>query len=350
MEITQPRWIEPKFSKKEINNAGAIIRDTNATPEEKLNALAVIDNWRSSHGYPLHIFYMNLREKAGSRSDIFVAERLKRLDSIVGKLQRESGMKLYRMQDLGGCRMIVPTLNEVYSYSERVKHSRIRHELMRTYDYIQNPKPSGYRSLHLVYKFFSDSESKKKFVEYPMLVELQFRTHLQHIWATAVETLGLFTNQALKSGQGNQEIKRFFVLVSSLFAIKENCPIVPGTIADKNELISEMEQIDNKYHVLDMLRAIRAVIDHDVNNIPNKRGYYILVLNYETHMLRRQFYKPSEFEKANEQYDLLESQRGDKPLDIVLVRASSFSTVKAAYPNYFMDIGEFVDLVTEYLK
>lgn len=116
------------------------------------------------------------------------------------------------------------------------------------------------------------------------------------------------------------------------------------------ELVSEIEQINDQYHVIDMLRAIRTVIDHDVDNIPDKRGYYILQLNYEEHMLQRWFFKPSELEKANNLYDSLECQRGDKPLDIVMVRAASYSTVKAAYPNYFLDIGEFIELVEEYLK
>lgn len=326
------------------------MRNGIVSTQERSEALKVIDNWRSAHAYPLHVFYMNLRGKAGSREDIVVVERLKRLDSIVGKLQREEGMQLYRMQDLGGCRMVLPTLKEVYSYSEKFQKSRIRHELIKTNDYIKNPKFSGYRSLHLVYKFKTDTPDKDIYNQYPMLIELQFRTHLQHIWATALETIGFFTNQALKAGQGSKDILRFFVVVSSLFAIKEGCQVVPGTVNDEVELISEIEKINDQHHILDMLKAIRTVIDHDSSQTPDKRGYYILQLNYEDHILKRWFFKPSELDKANELYDLLEEKRGDDPLDIVLVRASSYSAVKAAYPNYFMDIGEFVDIVTNYLK
>lgn len=183
-----------------------------------------------------------------------------------------------------------------------------------------------------------------------MLIELQFRTHLQHIWATALESIGLFTNQALKAGQGNEEILRFFVVVSSLFAIKEGCPVVPGTVNDETELVSEIESLNDQHHILDMLKAIRAVIDHDADSVPDKKGYYILQLNYVEHNLKRWFFKPSELEKANGLYDYLEAHRNGAPLDIVLVRAASYSTVKEAYPNYFMDIGEFVDTVTDYLK
>lgn len=119
MDIIQPRWKEPEYTKAQINNAGMVVRNPNATAKEIQEARIVIDNWRAAHAYPLHVFYMNLRGKAKSRSDIIVAERLKRLDSIVDKLQREPSMELYRMQDLGGCRMILPSIDEVYSYSAK---------------------------------------------------------------------------------------------------------------------------------------------------------------------------------------------------------------------------------------
>ena len=183
-----------------------------------------------------------------------------------------------------------------------------------------------------------------------MLIELQFRTHLQHIWATALETIGLFTNQALKAGQGNEGILRFFVVVSSLFALKEGCPIVPGTAADEKELISEMELLNEQHHILDMLRAIRVAIDHDSDTVPDKKGYYILQLDYEKHLLKRLFFKPSELEQANKLYDYLETKNANAPLDIVLVRATSYATVRDAYPNYFMDIGEFIGIIMDYLQ
>ena len=350
MDIIQPRWKEPEYTKAQINNAGMVVRNPNATEKETQEARIVIDNWRAAHAYPLHVFYMNLRGKAKSRSDIIVAERLKRLDSIVDKLQREPSMELYRMQDLGGCRMILPSIDEVYTYSAKFQQSRIRHEPKTPKDYIKNPKKSGYRSLHLIYKFQTDTPEKGVFNQYPMLIELQFRTHLQHIWATAVEAMGIFTNQALKSGQGDEGVKRFFVLVSSLFAMREGCPVVPGTIADEKELISEIEILDNQHHIVEMLRAIQLAVGTEAEKNQDKKGYYILQLNYNTHVLNKIYYKPSEIEAASKAYDYLESQRGDEPVDIVLVRASSFSTVREAYPNYFMDIGEFVKLVLEYLK
>lgn len=61
------------------------------------------------------------------------------------------GTSLYRMQDLGGCRVIVDSIEDVYNSLNRYKNSRIRHILKRENDYIQNPKESGYKSYHMVY-------------------------------------------------------------------------------------------------------------------------------------------------------------------------------------------------------
>lgn len=114
-------------------------------------------------------------------------------------------------------------------------------------------------------------------------------------------------------------------------------------------MISEIKKINREHHILDLLRAIRVVIEREGDRIPDKRGYYILILDYKERMLRKMFYQPSETDLANKTYEHLERVRKQEE-DIVLVRASSFSAVKAAYPNYFLDIGEFVSLIEQYLN
>ena len=340
-------WKKVENSRNKIIRAGKIIRKDESTEEEIIAATKVIDNWRAAHAYPLHVIYMHLRRMGSVDKDIIVAERLKRLDSIIKKLKREPNMNLWTMQDLGGCRFIVPNLEMVYRNSEKYENSRKRHILKNRYDYIKTPKPSGYRSLHIVYEYHSDAvETYKK----NMLIEVQYRTHLQHLWATAVETMGLFTKQAIKSGQGSEDVKRFFALVSSLFAIKEGCPIVPGTIDDIDELVSEIESINAKNNFLDMLSAIRVAVDHQNQKNINKQGYNILILNYETKRLSIKYFKPSETDEANEVYSQIESTRAESKIDAVLVRVSSYQALHSAYPNYFSDIGEFVDIVKSYLK
>ena len=185
-----------------------------------------------------------------------------------------------------------------------------------------------------------------------MKIEIQFRTHLQHLWATAVETIDIFTEQTLKFGGGQPEYKRFFVLMSTLFAMQEETTIVPGTSGNKGEIISEIKLLDKEYHILDMLKWIRTATNHvmDSNNRKLMPGYYyILRLDYDTRTLRIFSFKPSQFEKANDVYNKLEEDKKTQNIDVVLTRANSFQTLKAAYPNYFLDIGEFVDIAEEYI-
>lgn len=347
MIIDKQKWKIVEFSRSKIIKSGKTIKNTNSSDEEISEAMMVIDNWRAAHAYPLHVIYTHLRRIAASKSDIIVAERLKRLDSIINKLKRESSMSLWMMQDLGGCRYIVPSLEEVYTTFNKYENSRKRHILKNVYDYIQTPKSSGYRSLHAVYEYRSDTNDT---YNKNMLIEIQFRTHLQHIWATAVETMGLFTKQAIKSGQGSEDVKRFFVLISSLFAIKENCPIIPNTTNNVDELISEIEEINSRCNFIDLLRAIRVAVDFQEQNKTSDAGYYILILNYITKRLKIKYYKPSQLEEATDVYQQIEKTRAELKIDAVLVRVDSFKTLRTAYPNYFSDIGEFVDLVENYLK
>ena len=73
-------------------------------------------------------------------------------------------------------------------------------------------------------------------------LELQIRTKLQHIWATAVETMGTFLGQALKSRQGDKAWIDFFAETSSAFALMENCnPLPRSTIYWRRKIFSQLK-------------------------------------------------------------------------------------------------------------
>lgn len=333
-------WETPKYSKKQIDRAGKIISDPTSSEHDKNEALEILNNWRSSHAYPLQVITSHLRRK---NNDAIVVQRLKRLDSIIGKLKINPEMSLYRMHDLGGCRVIVESIEDVYNSLNQYKNSRIRHILKREYDYIQNPKDSGYRSYHMVYQFQSD---KTDTYNKNMLIEIQFRTRLQHIWATAVEMMGIYTKSNLKSSQGNKEILRFFTLVSSLFAKMENTPICPNTSDWADELINEIMHLDQDSNIIMKLQAInQAVQTTEYNeNFYLTSGYYLLVLDYDEPSLNIYPFKRSNFELAVNAYNKMESEFLGR-IDTVLVSVKSFDTLKIAYPNYFIDISEFLDIL-----
>ncbi len=342
-QIKREIWEVPKYSKSEINKAGSIIADSASFKEDRDSALIILNNWRAAHAYPLQVISSNLRLK---NPNAIVVQRLKRLDSITGKIERFPDMSLYRMQDLGGCRVIVDTIDQVYEAVNKYKSSRIRHILKREYDYIINPKTSGYRSYHMVYQFQSD---KKETYNKNMLIEIQFRTKLQHIWATAVEMMGIYTKSNLKSSQGNEEILRFFVLVSSVFAKMENMPICPITYDDYNMLISEIKLIDKKLNLVSRLSALSVAINHtNTDRMMKGKGYYVLILNYKDKLLKVRGFSSTQIELATKIYNQIEAT-SNLNVDVVLVSATSFDSLKVAYPNYFTDISQFVDMMRRIL-
>jgi ppGpp synthetase/RelA/SpoT-type nucleotidyltranferase len=67
-------------------------------------------------------------------------------------------------------------------------------------DYIQNPKPDGYRSIHLIFRYVGTAPNN---AWDRLRVEMQLRSQHQHAWATALEAVDIFTKQALKANQGD---------------------------------------------------------------------------------------------------------------------------------------------------
>lgn len=188
----------------------------------------------------------------------------------------------------------------------------------------------------MVYRYHSNKNNDYE----GMFVEIQFRSKLQHLWSTAVETMGLYTGTNLKAGEGETEILRFFALVSSVFALDEKCPTIPNTPTNYDEIIQELKDVCKANNILAKLSAIRTATQAIVRK-GNNATYYILTLNFQTHKVIIQGYDEKELELATAAYKALESEV-NKGINVVLVSAGSINDLKSAYPNYFTDIGQFV--------
>lgn len=349
-KIKQPKWKTVEHSRSQIINAGKTIRNKDISEGEKNSAIKIIDNWRAAHAFPMHVIYTHLRRMCSQNEAVIVAERLKRLTSITNKLKREKAMNLWTMQDLGGCRVIVPKISDVYECAREYEDSKKRHILKKVNDYIANPKKSGYRSLHVIYQYHSD---KNETYNKNMLIEIQFRTHLQHLWATSVETMDLFKKEAIKAGQGSNEVKRFFLLASAIFAKIEQQPLPPNVPTCLEEIKSEINKLNDKHKYLSFLRGIRVAVQNQQNQLNTYlKGYYILILNYNTFKLSIKYFNTSRIEEATAIYNTIEESisRNSANIDAVLVQVSSLKTLKSAFPNYFSDIGEFVDILNRYIS
>ncbi len=333
----------PENSRREVNRAGDIFLNPDATIDEKDSALLIINNWRASHNFPLNTFQMRLRKVAKKiNPDSLVAQRIKRLISIKLKLERFPDMNMSQIQDIGGCRAIMNDVNEVDSLVNIYKHESrgIKHKLAKEQDYIQNPKDSGYRGVHLIYKYGSD---KVKHYD-DMRIEIQVRTLLQHAWATAVETVGIFIKQSLKSSQGEASWLRFFALMSSAMAISEGKPIVPGTPDNYNELRVEISSLSKTLDVEGHLTTFRNSIEvlGGERRVSNAH-YYLLELDPSAGRVIIKAYSQTQLATASADYMTLERRIVNDNRDAVLVSADSIEALKLAFPNYYLDTDIFLE-------
>lgn len=144
-------YSRPLYSREDINMAGRLLAGQPCDFDGR-QALTIINNWRSSHAFPLNAFHVTLRQRAQKiDAGCFTAQRLKRLPSIGLKIARFPDMRLTQMQDLGGCRAVVRTIGDVdklIAAYERAttKNPKARHEFLHAKDYINTPKLDGYRS------------------------------------------------------------------------------------------------------------------------------------------------------------------------------------------------------------
>ena len=349
-------WVKPEYSREEINAAGKLLvrvasdpdRPTDAELEGFDSALSVINNWRSSHGYPLFSLRINLARIAKKIDPAaLIAQRVKRLVSISAKLQRFPTMKLSQMQDLGGARAI---LSNVMMVRETVKHfetSRARHERASLDDYITTPKVSGYRGVHLVYRFQSGNRHKR--IYNGLKVELQLRSAYQHAWATAVETVGTFSGQALKSSLGSEQWQKFFALMGSEIALREKTPLVPGTAQTRQELRDALRNYSDVLKVMDRLRGYRLAVRALTATRQNDAKYFLLQLDPASSELLVKGFDALE-EAAREYEDAEKLVREKEGRDAVLVSVDSISALQKAYPNYFADTRVFMQLLSQALS
>lgn len=337
-------WVEPHHSREQVRKAGRSFIDPATNSMERELARAVINNWRSAHAFPLNSVQMVLRAKIRrlSSGDPVVAQRTKRLPSIRRKLERFDKMDLPRMHDIGGCRAVLESIDEVRAVEESYVSgkSRSRNLTGRHDDYIANPKADGYRGVHVVLNYQGDGSQA---AWSGLRVEVQLRTKMQHAWATALETVDTFTRQALKSNVGEPEWMRFFALMGAEVAHREGQPLVPDTPNGARERRAEIRQLATKLRVVERLSAYGATVQVLESHVLRKdERHFLLDLDVEAGSLSVRNY--SNAAAAEESYGALEGEAGGER-DIVLVAVSSMAALRRAYPNYFLDTTVFLDMV-----
>jgi putative GTP pyrophosphokinase len=174
------------YSKTQVNRAGELLvehlrasaaggRRVGQSRAELVEAIDIIDWWRGEHAKPLSRVATNLRDYAAAEGGPIITQRLKRLPTMVGKMFRTPGMKLARMEDIGGVRAVLPS---------------------------QEP-------LHLINR------------NHGRLIEIQLRTPLQDAWANSVEIDARRVAPGLKFGAGPRELRDFYLALGEFLAIAD---------------------------------------------------------------------------------------------------------------------------------
>lgn len=126
-------------------------------------------------------------------------DRVKSPQSIMEKLSRK-GLSFScenartALNDIAGIRVVCNYIDDIYTVADLLT-AQDDVKLLKRKDYIQNPKPNGYRSLHLVIETPVYLSEKKEMVH----VEVQIRTIAMNFWATLEHDLKYKTDSVVSA-------------------------------------------------------------------------------------------------------------------------------------------------------
>lgn len=323
----------PGGSKSRVNLAGDNIRSGKVT----LDDFIVIDEWRAAHRAVLNTFQAILRTRTRKKG-VVVAQRHKRKSTIFGKLDRFPEMQLARMDDVAGCRMIFSDIKDLYAFRGIFHKARFNHKRRNDidkYDYIKKPKKTGYRGIHDVYVYDVNSVTGRHLKG--LMVEIQYRTKIQHAWATAVEVIGFITESQPKFQEGDTRYQQAMALASEILARAFESSHGPYPYLDKIELVRDFLKLDKELKLLKTLRGLNSV-----DTIVSTNRNSILIFSPVGDLEIKTYRDAPEALRA-----LFQLEKEHPGKDIVLVRADSSEEVRFAFKNYFSDARDFVRLIEE---
>ncbi|NVK53165.1 MAG: RelA/SpoT domain-containing protein [Flavobacteriaceae bacterium] len=306
------------ISNKEIDRLGDRIRQE--SPNLSNITLESLQQYRSSHEESLSkIFNILCEIKRNINNSSIASFRIKRFESIIGKLKRYPKMKFNRMWDIGGCRCILNSEKEIYKLREEIgKVLDIRKE----YDYIKKPQEEGYKSLHLFVSLKNDDK----------VIEIQLRNKFFHNWATLVEITDLLFEAKLKEYKDDKTLLRFHFLLS------------------KNELVlgekKEFAKIVSSYNYFEKLSEVFSRNYLKVReqwtgiNTSHRHKYYLIETSKDQVPIITAYER---YKDAESHY--FESFKKNSKANIVLTHLpkASYQQISLAYSNYILTVHDFFD-------
>ncbi len=314
--------------------------------------LTTLANWRSNHSkiidYTGSLIIEKL-EKHHLTKEVSISDRLKRLPTIINKIQRQPKMRLHKMQDIAGIRIVCNDLDTVYKVKEALlqEAKNTKNKINKYTDYIQDCRNTGYRGMHMIYRYNNPDDELHDYA-----TELQIRTQRQHTWAMAVELASFILQEDLKSGKGENDWLEFFKNVSDLFYSKDT-----NSKIDK-ETLARAEKLYKRLNVGLLLKNISNTIIRISRQIINNNNTHSVLIHMKIENKRSQTslegYDISKYLQAINKYKKIETNIIDNKTEnsehVVLVRIGVpifkdedlQDYIKSSFPSFFTDAEVFL--------
>jgi hypothetical protein len=226
--------LSDELSKSQVDQLGERLRGGALSDED----LVLLDRFRRSYSGGYEAVIATVRTHLGYKP---TGRPAKSTGSIVEKLRRET-MRLSQMQDIAGCRFIVPTAVE-----QEEAIAKLTAALGEASVDDRRVRPShGYRAVHVIA------------VVAGRPIEVQIRTILQHGWAELSEKYSDIVDPAIKYGGGPQESLSLLSAYSTLVAKFELLELNPGG--------SSIEDLDMLKH------DIRYLMQTEIDSLEDPEG------------------------------------------------------------------------------
>lgn len=243
------------------------------------------------------------------------------------------------MDDVAGIRMIFPDTASLEAFRADFHTARFKHRRRNTddqYNYIARPKVDGYRGIHDVYAY--QVTSKHAQVALGLYIEIQYRTLVQHAWATANEVVGYITGNETKFGRGDPRYMRIMALTSEILARAHEATTGPLPDLSDLDLASEFVNLDTELGLSDELGSMQGA---DVRQLSGKQNHVLI-------FMRNGELQVKDFTKnASAMKWLFRYERENPESNAVLVGGDTPDQVEITFRNYFKDTSEYLKLLID---
>jgi putative GTP pyrophosphokinase len=315
--------MENRLTKGQIRKLGDKIR-LNISDISNEN-LEMLQQYRTSYKETLSVVFTKLTNTTKSvYTESILSYRIKRIDSIIRKLERKPTMQLDRMWDIVGCRCILKNENQIRKLERKIKDSFFVIE-SQTRDYYNTANPTGYKSLHLYIRL---NEA------HPDVIEIQLRTKDDHNWATLVEITDLLLDDNAKESE--DYLKTKFGHFHKILSDKKN-------LSDKNTRLILETVIENDLYNLISKTFINNYVEVRSQWVSTEKSkfknFFVIVSQKDKHPLIHSF---SSYEKA--EIDYFNQFKNDGKANVLLTHLQNncYDQISIAYSNYILTTHVFI--------